>query len=76
MFYWNYSDEHMAERKLNKIVKFFKFNIMKEKIIEILKSNSDSLVIEQEGSKSTLTFIGSINYHTVADKLLELIKPE
>lgn len=47
---------------------------MEEEIIKLLRYNSDKLDIEAHGIKSTLTFIGSVNYSDIAKKIVKLFE--
>lgn len=45
---------------------------MIEKIVELLKNNSNTLDILANNVPSTITFVGSVNYEDVAKKIAEL----
>jgi hypothetical protein len=45
---------------------------MIDKILELLKSNSNTLDIVANNTPSTITFVGSVNYEDVAKKIAEL----
>lgn len=42
----------------------------KENILDILQSNSETLEVEINGKKQKLTFIGSINWEDIAEKIV------
>lgn len=49
-------------------------NIIIDEIVKVLQENSSHMEIEKHNTKSTLTFVGSVDYYEVAGKIADAIQ--